>query len=59
VRCDVIIAGRRYVLCHNEADADKDAEARAAILAALERKLAEGERSPSLPRYSYCVFSIN
>jgi hypothetical protein len=27
---DVIIAGRRYVLCHNEADANKDAEARAA-----------------------------
>ena len=42
---DVTIAGRRYVLCHNEAEAKKDAEARAAILAALERKLAQGDKA--------------
>lgn len=42
---DVIIAGRRYVLCHNEEEANKDAEARAAILASLERKLAQGDKA--------------
>lgn len=42
---DVTIAGRRYVVCRNEEEAKKDAEARAAILAALERKLAEGDKA--------------
>jgi len=42
---DVTIAARRYVLCRNEEEAKKDAEARAAILAALERKLAQGDKS--------------
>jgi hypothetical protein len=42
---DVIVGGRRYVLCRNEEEATKDAETRAAILAALERKLALGEKA--------------
>jgi Transposase DDE domain len=42
---DVTIASRRYVLCRNEEEANKDAEARAAILVALERKLAQGDKS--------------
>jgi Transposase DDE domain len=42
---DVTIASRRYVLCRNEEEANKDAEARAAILAALERKLAQGDKA--------------
>jgi len=41
----VVIAGRRYVLCRNEAQARKDAEARAALLAGLERKLAQGDKA--------------
>ena len=42
---DVTVAGRRYVLCRNEEEANKDAEARAAILAGLERKLAQGDKA--------------
>jgi len=42
---DVTIAGRRYVLCRNEEEANKDAEARAAILASLERRLAQGDKA--------------
>jgi hypothetical protein len=41
----VTIGGRRYVLCRNEEEAIKDAEARAAILATLERKLAQGDKA--------------
>src|SRR5512134_1028568 len=41
----VTVGGRRYVLCRNEEEAKKGAEARAAILAALERKLAQGDKS--------------
>jgi hypothetical protein len=41
----VTIGGRRYVLCRNEEEAVKDAEARAAILATLERKLAQGDKA--------------
>jgi hypothetical protein len=41
----VVIAGRRYVLCRNEEQARKDAEARAALLAGLERKLAQGDKA--------------
>jgi hypothetical protein len=42
---DVTIDKRRYVLCRNEEEAKKDAEARTAILASLERKLAEGDKA--------------
>jgi hypothetical protein len=42
---NITVGGRRYVLCRNEEEADKDAEARAAILAALERKLAQGDKA--------------
>lgn len=42
---DVTIASRRYVLCRNEEEAKKDAEARAAILVALERKLGQGDKA--------------
>jgi hypothetical protein len=42
---NVTVGGRRYVLCRNEEEANKDAEARAAILAALERKLAQGDKA--------------
>jgi hypothetical protein len=41
----VTIGGRRYVLCRNEEEAKKDAEARAAILATLERKLVQGDKA--------------
>jgi hypothetical protein len=39
---DVTLSGRRYVVCRNEEDARKDAEARAELIAGLERKLAQG-----------------
>ncbi|WP_316980125.1 IS1634 family transposase [Shumkonia mesophila] len=42
---DVTIAKRRYVLARNEEEARKDAEARADILAGLERKLAQGDKA--------------
>lgn len=42
---DVTISGRRYVLCRNEEEAKKDAEARAALIASLERKLAHGDKT--------------
>ena len=42
---NITVGGRRYVLCRNEEEANKDAEARAAILAALERKLAQGDKA--------------
>jgi len=42
---DITIGGRRYVLCRNEEEAKKDAEARAAIIASLERKLAQGDKA--------------
>jgi hypothetical protein len=40
---DVRIANRRYVVSRNEEQARKDAETRAALLAGLERKLAQGD----------------
>jgi hypothetical protein len=40
---DVRIADRRYVVSRNEEQARKDAETRAALLAGLERKLAQGD----------------
>jgi Transposase DDE domain len=42
---DITISGRRYVLCRNEEEAKKDAEARVAIIASLERKLAQGDKA--------------
>ncbi len=42
---ETTLKGRRYVLCRNEEEARKDAERRAAILAGLERKLAQGDKA--------------
>jgi Transposase DDE domain len=42
---DITVGGRRYVLCRNEEEAKKDAEARVAIIASLERKLAQGDKA--------------
>jgi hypothetical protein len=42
---EVKIAGRRYVLCRNEEEAQKDAAARAELVAGLERKLAHGDKA--------------
>ena len=39
------LAGRRYVVCRNRDEMKKDAAARAAILAALERQLKKGDKS--------------
>lgn len=41
---EVTIAGRRYVVCRNEEEAAKDAQARAEIVAGLERKLSQGDK---------------
>lgn len=42
---EVVVAGRRYVVCRNEEQARKDAETRAALLAGLERKLTQGDKA--------------
>ena len=42
---EVTIAGRRYVICRNEEEAKKDAEARAELIAGLERQLAHGDKA--------------
>ena len=42
---EVMVAGRRYVVCRNEEQARKDAETRAALLVGLERKLAQGDKA--------------
>lgn len=42
---DMTIAGRRYIVCRNEEEAEKDAETRAELVAGLERKLAQGDKS--------------
>jgi hypothetical protein len=42
---DVTLSGRRYVVCRNEEEASKDVEARAELLAGLERKLAQGDKA--------------
>src|SRR4029453_18371744 len=42
---EVVVAGRRYAVCRNEEQARKDAEARAALLVGLERKLAQGDKA--------------
>jgi len=41
----VMLAGRRYIVCRNREEMRKDAAARAAILAALERQLKKGDKS--------------
>jgi Transposase DDE domain len=38
-------AGRRYIVCRNEEEARRDAETRAKLLADLERKLAQGDKT--------------
>jgi hypothetical protein len=53
---NITVGGRRYVLCRNEEEAKKDAEARAAILAALERKLAQGDKAlVGCTKWTLCV----
>ena len=42
---DVHVGGRRYVLCRNEKEARKGAETRTALLANLERQLAQGDKA--------------
>src|SRR5438552_9123200 len=41
----VTLAGRRYIVCRDHQEAEKDAADRAAILAALERQLAKGDKA--------------
>jgi Transposase DDE domain len=41
----VPLAGRRYIVCRNHQEAEKDAADRAAIVAALERQLAKGDKA--------------
>ncbi len=42
---EVTCSGRRYILCRNEEQAKKDAETRAALIAGLEHKLAQGNKA--------------
>jgi hypothetical protein len=42
---NVEVAGRRYVVCRNAEEARKDAETRTALIASLERKLAQGDKA--------------
>jgi len=41
----VQLAGRRYIVCRNRQEAEKDAADRASIVAALERQLAKGDKA--------------
>src|SRR4029434_2868292 len=41
----VMLAGRRYIVCRNRQEAEKDAADRASIVAALERQLDRGDRA--------------
>jgi hypothetical protein len=41
----VMLAGRRYIVCRNHAEAAKDAADRASIVAALERQLEKGDKA--------------
>jgi len=41
----VTLAGRRYIVCRNAQEAEKDAADRTAILAALERQLERGDKA--------------
>ena len=40
-----MLAGRRYIVCRNHLEAEKDAADRASIVAALERQLAKGDKA--------------
>jgi hypothetical protein len=42
---EVKIAGRRYVVCRNEAEAERDRAERQAIVAGLEKQLARGDKA--------------
>jgi transposase len=42
---EVPVAGRRYIVCRNEAEAEKDRADRQAIVAALEQQLQRGDKS--------------
>ena len=42
---EVTVAGVRYIVCRNEAEAAKDAADRAAIVAALEKQLKRGDKA--------------
>ena len=42
---ETTLKGRRYVLCRNEEEARKDADRRTALLAGLDRKLANGDKA--------------
>jgi hypothetical protein len=42
---DIVLGGRRYVLTRNPEQARKDAETRTALLAGLERKLAQSDKA--------------
>jgi Transposase DDE domain len=42
---EVKVEGRRYIVCRNEAEADKDAADRAAVLKGLERQLKKGDKA--------------
>jgi len=41
----VMLAGRRYIVCRNHQEAEKDAADRASIVAALQRQLAKGDKA--------------
>ena len=41
----VMLAGRRYIVCRNRQEAEKDAADRASIVAALARQLAKGDKA--------------
>jgi hypothetical protein len=41
----VTLAGRRYIVCRNHQEAQKDAADRASILSALRRQLARGDKA--------------
>src|SRR4029077_17794697 len=41
----VLLAGRRYIVCRNRQEAEKDAADRASIVGALERQLAKGDKA--------------
>ena len=42
---ETTIAGRRYIICRNDEEARKNAEARAELIVGLERKLAQGDKA--------------
>ena len=42
---EVAVAGRRHIVCRNEAEAAKDAADRAAIVAGLDRQLKQGDKA--------------